>query len=488
MNAFLNTGNIINFVLILLSLSVSVWCICRCKKGTKRRKLYYAGIALSVLVIALCIRGSYKIFRYYDLYDKVLRPTKSYYLNELTLSPEECREDFEEIMDIVQEYYVPLARHKHIDLEELNKAYKDKVKTVKNAEQYGLLLLQYFSALKNMHTYPFFSRYESGVYVVCRNDSVWVSSCWNDDVDLRQKDLIVAVDGIPTTDCIRKEMRINFASTDASRKKAATLNMFTSYTDTCRQVTVLRGDSVFNVSLPLFKEEELLAELRKRANMKPNEKDRSPINSSLKMDEKALPSWLEAFEGFDDVGYIEIQDFGPGSVEDFDEQMKCEFKCPYLILDLQNNLGGIMKNMMNVASCLILKTITIGGITIKSDTAKCYKGKLFVLTDDLTSSGAESLTAILKEQSNAVVIGQCTAGDCGSRGCNFKTSHGIEFKLATQPPYLLPDGETWSEGQGVAPDIEVEKCLPWERKKKAFGAAIELIRQDKLKNNAYELK
>lgn len=101
---------------------------------------------------------------------------------------------------------------------------------------------------------------------------------------------------------------------------------------------------------------------------------------------------------------------------------------------------------------------------------------------------AESLTAILKEQSNAVVIGQCTAGDCGSRGCNFKTSHGIEFKLATQPPYLLPDGETWSEGQGVAPDIEVEKCLPWERKKKASGAAIELIRQDKLKNSAYELK
>lgn len=95
-----------------------------------------------------------------------------------------------------------------------------------------------------------------------------------------------------------------------------------------------------------------------------------------------------------------------------------------------------MKNMMNVASCLILKTITIGGITIKSDAAKCYKGKLFVLTDDLTSSGAESLTAILKEQSNAVVIGQCTAGDCGSRGCNFKTSHGIVFITIEQPKLI----------------------------------------------------
>ena len=98
------------------------------------------------------------------------------------------------------------------------------------------------------------------------------------------------------------------------------------------------------------------------------------------------------------------------------------------------------------------------------------------------------LSAILKGQPNVTVIGRRTGGDCGSMAFNFKTSHGIEFKLATQPPYLLPDGETWSEGQGVAPDIEVEKCLPWERKKKAFGAAIELIRQDKLKNSAYELK
>lgn len=146
MNTFLNTGNIINFVLILLSLSVSAWCIYRCKRGSKRRKPYFAGTALSVMVIALCIRGSYKIFHYCDLYNKIVRPTKSYYLNELTLSPEECREDFEEIMDIVQENYASLAHHKHIDLTKLNEAYKEEVSKVKDAEQYGLLLLQYFSA------------------------------------------------------------------------------------------------------------------------------------------------------------------------------------------------------------------------------------------------------------------------------------------------------------------------------------------------------
>ena len=44
MNTFLTPGNIINFVLILLSLSVNAWCIYRCKRGNKRRKLYYTGI------------------------------------------------------------------------------------------------------------------------------------------------------------------------------------------------------------------------------------------------------------------------------------------------------------------------------------------------------------------------------------------------------------------------------------------------------------
>lgn len=483
MNAFLNIGNIINLALILLSLSVSVWCIYRWKRGSKRHKLYYAGIALSVLVIALCIRGSYKIFHYCNLYNKVVRPTKSYYLNELTLSPEECREDFEEITDIVQENYALLAQHKHIDLVRLNEAYKEEVRRVKNAEQYGLLLLQYFSALKNMHTHPFFSRYKSGVYVASRNDSVWVSKCLNKNIDLQRKDLIISIDGMPMADYIKKEMRITPASTDVAKKKTASINIFTPYTDTCKRVTVQRSDSVFNILLPLFKEEEMVAALKRQTNATDNSRPYLPPVIAP----KASSLLAKVFKEGDDIGYIRIRNFGPGSVEEFCQQMKGEFKCPYLILNLQGNLGGIKGNVVDIASYLISKPITIGNAIVKSDTAQCYKGKLLVLTDGLTSSGAESLVAILKEQPNVIVIGCCSAGDCGSRGYNFRTSHGIEFKLATQAPYLLPDGITWSEGQGIAPDIEVEESLPWEEKN-AFNIAIDLINQDKLKNNAYELK
>lgn len=117
--------------MILLSVAASGWCIFRLKKGGKRRKLYYAGIVLSLLMIVLCIRGSYHIFQYCDFYNKILRPTSSFYLDELSLSPEECREDFDEITDIVQGNYAPIARHKGIDLKELNKKYKEEMKAVK---------------------------------------------------------------------------------------------------------------------------------------------------------------------------------------------------------------------------------------------------------------------------------------------------------------------------------------------------------------------
>ena len=80
------------------------------------------------------------------------------------------------------------------------------------------------------------------------------------------------------------------------------------------------------------------------------------------------------------------------------------------------------------------------------------------------------------------VIGRRTGGDCGSMAFNFRTSHGIEFKLATEVPYLLPDGITWSEGEGISPDIEVEEILPWEDKKDAFEIALDWIEKDKSKN------
>lgn len=440
----------------------------------KKILLSCLGVILSLVVITLCIQALYE---YYDLWFKIVRKPRLSYISDLSLSSKQCKEDFNEVTQIVNDNYQEIANRKKIDLQKLNAEYTEKVSKVENAQQYGQILLQYFASLQNMHTYPFFSFYSSNLSLVTRNDSVWISK---DRMNLRQKDLIIAIDGITTADYIKEKLKYTFGSTYQTRKRLAAVSVLSSYSDTCKRVTILRGDSVFEVSISLCKEEDEQEKPQRFA------KDSAKV-SSQDVNSKISLLLAKMLKRWGNIGYIRIPRFVTGSVESFCSQADSAFKCPYLILNLQKNLGGVRSYVLDIASYLVSEPVTMGDITIKPDTSRCYQGKLFVLTDGFTSSGAEILTAILKGQPNVTVIGRRTGGDCGSMAYNFKTSHGIEFKLATEPPFLLSDGITWSEGQGIAPDIEVEENLPWEEKN-AFNIAIDLINQDKLKNNAYEFK
>ena len=469
MNTFFNIYNITNIILILLSVVICLYCIYRIATRKKRILLSYLGVILSLIVMTLCIR---KLYEYYDLWFKIVREPQLSYISELSLSPKQCREDFKEITQIVDDNYQEIANRKKIDLQKLNAEYTEKVSEVENAQQYGQILLQYFASLENMHTYPFFSFYSSNFSLVTRNDSVWIA---RDRKNLQQKDLIVAIDGIATADYMKEKLKYTFGSTYQTRKILAAVGVLSSYADTCKQVTILRGDSVFEVSIPLYKEEDEQEKPQRAA------KDSTKV-SSKGMSKKMSLLLAKALKRMDNIGYIRIPHFSAGSVEYFCIQADSAFNCPYLILNLQKNQGGVRRNVLHIASYLVSEPVTIGDMAIEPDTSRCYRGKLFVLTDEFTSSGAEILTAILKGQPNVTVIGRRTGGDCGSMAFNFKTSHGIEFKLATEVPYLLPDGVTWSEGEGISPDIEMTESLPWEDKKDAFKIALDLIEQNKLKN------
>lgn len=470
MEIFFNIYNITNIILTLLSVVLGLYCIYRIATRKKRILLSCLGVILSLVVMVLCIR---KLYEYYDLWFKIVRVPQLSYISELSLSPKQCREDFKEITQIVNDNYQEIANRKKIDLQKLNAEYAEEVLKVENAQQYGQVLLQYFASLKNMHTYPFFSFYSSNFSLVIRNDSVWIA---RDRKDLRQKDLIVAIDGIATADYMKEKLKYTFGSTYQTRKRLAAVGVLSSYIDTCKRVTILRGDSVFEADISLYKNEEDWLETSQRGA-----KDCTKV-SSQGMNQQVSLLLAKALKRLDNIGYIRIPHFLAGSVEYFCSQIDSAFNCPYLILNLQKNQGGVRRNVLNIASYLVSEPVTMGDMTIKPDTSRCYKGKLLVLTDEFTSSGGEILTALLKGQPNVTVIGRRTGGDCGSMAFNFKTSHGIEFKLATEVPYLLPDGVTWSEGEGISPDIEVEEILPWEDKKDAFEIALNWIEKDKLKN------
>ena len=470
--------DVVNVILTVISLGFIGWFVFAYRKRkSKIRRVHYLFVLASFVVIFLCGRAMYGNYERWDIYNKVVRPPQSSYLDELHLSPQECVDDFGEVVDIVNHYYKEMAIHKRIDLGKLNAEYGGKVAEVDCAQQYGLLLLQYFGTLRNMHTFPYFSERLSFTSLVSRNDSVWIWQCYDDAVDLKTMDLVVAVNGVPTKDYIKEQIRLVCTSTDAYRRRLAAKRVLHSYTDTCQQLTIQRGDSILEVSVPLYTEEKIQEKVRLQAF-----KD-SVMLASQPVRERMMSVFVDAFEGLENVGYISVPHFESGSVEDFCWWAKREFGNDYLILDLQNNLGGMRGNVLKIASYLIPQTTTVGKIVIESDTARCYRGKLFVLMNENTSSGAELLVALLKGKPGVVVVGRRSAGDCGSRGYNFRTSHGIEFKLATEAPYLLPDGTTWSEGEGILPDIEVEEYLPWEEGKDMVSTVLDFIREEERRLN-----
>ena len=180
----------------------------------------------------------------------------------------------------------------------------------------------------------------------------------------------------------------------------------------------------------------------------------------------------------DSIGFIKIDHFRGGSAERFRQDYLACRHLPYLILNLMDNVGGLQENVNDIAACLVDRDVLLENIPVRCDSALRYTGKLFVLMNTFTASAAECLVACLKGQPNVTVIGQRSAGDCGSWAYNFRTRHGLEFKLATRPPFFLPDGKTLSEGMGITPDIETRVSLPWE-KEESLAQTMTLIWRDK---------
>ena len=180
----------------------------------------------------------------------------------------------------------------------------------------------------------------------------------------------------------------------------------------------------------------------------------------------------------DSIGFIKIDHFRDGSAERFRQDYLACRHLPYLILNLEDNGGGLQENVNDIATSLVGHDVLLENIPVRCDSALRYTGKIFVLMNTFTASAAECLVACLKGQSNVTVIGQRSAGDCGSWAYNFRTRHGLEFKLATRPPFFLPDGKTLSEGMGITPDMETRVSLPWE-KEESLAQALTLIWRDK---------
>jgi len=159
--------------------------------------------------------------------------------------------------------------------------------------------------------------------------------------------------------------------------------------------------------------------------------------------------------------HMRVTGFEPGvnqEVRDALETIRAE-GAERLILDLRGNPGGLVPEVIGVASQFLDEGSTIFQEQARDEEARAIKtvGRtgqwldmaLVVLIDDESASGAEVLAAALRENGRAELIGETTFGT-GTVLSTFPQDDGSSVVLATAF-WLTPDGDhVWQEG--VEPD------------------------------------
>lgn len=386
-------------------------------------------------------------------------PVRKQYVEEQEIQPDEYREDFLEIYDIVQELY-QMRKVKGIPLEDLKAECLVNIDKASTNREYFLALQRFFAGLENMHTTLLYAKYSALAKAEWRLDSLYVISNFT-GLPFACGDRILKVDGVNVLKWGETMWNYTAASTDEARKYYIAGDVFSSFTDTVRTFRMSRGDSIFTVEVPLYK--------RTEGNV-PNDRIFDKKNESLEK-----------------IGFLSLEDFSDEAVRCFIRQVRNHRNRPYLIINLMDNPGGKVKNAFLLATFLMKHPYTVNKrITIRPDTS-AYKGKLYVMINRGTSSAAELLSDMLKETGSATLVGDETGGDFGTFSLKFRTSHDTYFSVGSGIARKTVCGRL-TEGMGVLPDIKISEQYQITNTKNILLQTFRQVWIDKMKLKRDSLK
>lgn len=160
------------------------------------------------------------------------------------------------------------------------------------------------------------------------------------------------------------------------------------------------------------------------------------------------------------VGYIKLRQFTSNAADlvkdavvDLAQQGAQAF-----VLDITDNSGGFLTQSLDVASLFVSSGVLVGIETNEGVTTRNASGSsittapLVVLVNGYTSGVAEVLTAALKDNQRATIVGQTTTGK-GSVQVTRELSFGGAIRY-TAAYYLTPLGQGINN-VGVVPSVEV---------------------------------
>lgn len=211
----------------------------------------------------------------------------------------------------------------------------------------------------------------------------------------------------------------------------------------------LKGDIGTKVKIELIRDTETVNVEIERATIKVNHVESEVLNNN--------------------IGYLKLSTFDEGCAAEF-KQKYDELKAKNiksLIIDLRNNGGGIVNEATDIAD-LFTKKDDILLITVDKDNneeiTKARKDKyidvpVVILTNENTASASEILTAALKDNNIAKVVGTTTYGK-GVIQNLLTLTDGTGIKITTNE-YYTPNKSKINK-VGITPDEQVE--LPEEYK------------------------
>jgi carboxyl-terminal processing protease len=164
-----------------------------------------------------------------------------------------------------------------------------------------------------------------------------------------------------------------------------------------------------------------------------------------------------------EIAHIKITNFTERTADELDTAMKSltDQKATGIILDLRGNPGGLLDQVVEVASFFLTEGVVVqtksnrGEITtynVKEDRPK-NDLPMVVLVDKASASASEVLAGALQDRGRATIAGTTTYGK-GSVNVLYPLSDGSGLYITTAR-WLTPNGRL-IEGHGIEPDIKLE--------------------------------
>lgn len=278
-----------------------------------------------------------------------------------------------------------------------------------------------------------------GIYMYQNNDGniVVLSPMENspaEEAGLEAGDIIVSIDGEKCT-----EMDLNIAASKIKGEKGST------------------------VELEIIRNNETIKKTVERRNVEIKDSTSRVIDGN--------------------IGYIGLSTFDEGCAKNIESYLE-EFKGQNInsvIIDLRNNTGGIVTEAIDFAELFVKKGDVIMRSYNKTDKETVYKSsskktvdmKVVLLVNEYSASATEIVTAALKDNNIATVVGTRTYGK-GVMQEVLPMFNGTSALKVTVEEFKTPNGDKINK-VGITPDIEVEDNLETDEDEQ-LQKAVEILK------------